>query len=344
MRSARLQIPASALLGALALAAALPAWARGGAEKAAPPGLVVYTYDAFGETLQEAIVRHFEGLGVAVSFSRFEDTGGLYGRLYLERDRPVADVAIGLDTTYLARAHRDGLFQPYEPAELRVADPTLIVDPSYRLVPFDYGGVLLNVDRKALPRPPTTWEELLDPSLERKIILMSPATSSPGRNFLLLTIEVFGEDKYLDFWRALKPNVLTVTPGWSEGYGLYTQGEAPIVLSYDTSPVYHLQFENESRYESLILGDSAYAQVEVAGILAGARNLENARRLMDYLVSPELQALIPLSQVMYPVHPEVPLPEAFRTVPRAGHLVSLDEDRVAANFERWLREWENVMR
>jgi thiamine transport system substrate-binding protein len=217
------------------------------------------------------------------------------------------------------------------------------VDPEYRLIPFDYGGVTLNYDSKALPNPPTTWEQLLDPSFKRKIILMSPATSSPGRSFLLFTIAVFGEDKYLDFWKRLKPNILTVAPGWSEGYGLYTQGEAPIVLSYDTSPAYHRQFENETRYENLILDDSAYAQVEVAGVLRGSQNLVNARRLMDYLVSPELQGQIALSQVMYPVHPDVSLPDAFRAVKRAGKLVSLDEKKVAEKFETWLKDWEAVM-
>ena len=307
--------------------------------------LVVYTYDAFGEAIQKAIEAKFRSAyGVEVSFARFEDTGGLYNRLFLERDKPQADVAIGLDNTYLARAYSDGLFQPYRPAGLEVVDAKLLVDPQYRLVPFDYGGVCLNVDTKALPNPPTSWEGLLDPSLRRKIILMSPATSSPGRNFLLLTIAVFGEDGYLDFWRKLKPNILTVAPGWSEGYGLYTQGEAPIVLSYDTSPAYHIQFENERRYQTLILGDAAYAQVEVAGIVKGARNLENARRLMDFLVSPEVQNLIPLNQLMYPVSPKADLPAAFREVKRANELKSLDEQTVARSFDRWLRDWESVMR
>ncbi len=326
-------------------------FAAGAAEPAAPVDaaaetkvLVVYTYDAFGEALQKAIEEHFQSrYGVEVRFSRFEDTGGLYNRLYLERDRPRADVAIGLDNTYIARLDRDGIFQAYRPAALELATPTLLVDPEYRVIPFDYGGVTLNYDSKTLPDPPTTWAGLLDPALRRKIILTSPATSSPGRSFLLFTIAVFGEDGYLDYWRKLKPNILTVTAGWSEGYGLYTQGEAPIVLSYDTSPAYHRQFENETRYENLILEDSAYAQVEGAGILRGAANLRNARRLMDFLVSPELQSLIPLSQLMYPVHPGVVLPEAFRAVKRAGKLVSLDEKRVAERFETWLKAWEDLM-
>lgn len=349
MRSARIPIilfAAASMAGLLSGGGVLHA--SGGAEaqgaSPAPRVLSVYTYDAFGEALQKAIEERFRGSGVQVRFSRFEDTGGLYNRLYLERERPRADVAIGLDNTYLARAFGDALFQPYEPRGLELVDRTLLVDPQYRLVPFDWGGVTLNYDSKSLRDPPTTWAGLLDPSLRRRIILMSPATSSPGRSFLLFTIAVFGEEGYLDFWRKLAPNILTVAPGWSEGYGLYTQGEAPIVLSYDTSPAYHRQFEGETRYENLILDDSAYVQVEVAGILSKAANVADARLLMDYLVSPELQALIPLSQLMYPVHPAVELPEAFRAVKRAKRLVSLDETRVAERFDSWLAAWQSVMR
>lgn len=332
-------------IAAVLLVSGALAFAGGAAEPAADTtALVVYTYDAFGEALQTAVEEHFQSrYGVKVIFSRFEDTGGLYNRLYLDRDRPRADVAIGLDNTYLARLDRDRILEPYRPADLQLASPTLLVDPQYRAIPFDYGGVTLNYDSTMLPNPPTTWAGLLDPSLKRQIILTSPATSSPGRAFLLFTIAVFGEDGYLDYWRKLKPNILTVTAGWSEGYGLYTQGEAPIVLSYDTSPVYHRQFENETRYENLILEDSAYAQVEVAGIVRGAANLTNARRLMDYLVSLELQSLIPLSQLMYPVHPGVVLPDSFQAVKRAGKLVSLDEKRVAQMLDAWLKAWEDLM-
>jgi thiamine transport system substrate-binding protein len=219
-----------------------------------------------------------------------------------------------------------------------------LVDREFRAVPFDFGGVVLNYDSALLKDPPQTWEELLDPRFEDSIILMNPATSSPGRNFLLLTVEQFGEDGYLEFWRRLKPNVLTVTGGWSEGYGLYVQGEAPIVLSYDTSPAYHREFESTDRYRTLVLGDSAYAQVEVAGVVRDAANAINARRCMDFIVSPEFQQHIPLSQFMYPIHPDVELPDSFAAVRRAANLVTLDSSSVEEDFDRWAREWEAVMR
>lgn len=306
---------------------------------------VVYTYDAFPEALSDSVASHFEeSFGVEVSFERFADTGGLFNQLFLEREEPRADAMIGLDNTYLGRIFENDLLEAYRPADFQVVSEDLIVDPEFRAVPFDFGRITLNYDSEQLSDPPASWEDLLDPRFEDSIILMNPRTSSPGRNFLLFTIAEFGEGGYLDFWRELSPNVLTITDGWSEGYGLYTQGEAPIVLSYDTSPAFHIYYEDETRYRNIIFGNEAYAQIEVAGIVSGTEQRENAERFMDFIVSPDFQELIPLNQIIYPIHPAVQLPEAFRQIETAERNVRLEQDRVEANIDQWLDDWEATIR
>lgn len=315
--------------------------------RAAEPtdALVVYTYDAFPQSLETLIVDHFQSeYDVTPTFERFQDTGGLYNQLFLEREEMRADVAIGLDNTYVGAALEAQLFQAYRPQGSDRLDDRVVIDPEFRLTPFDWGHIVLNYDSERLANPPQTWEELTDPRLRDSIILMNPATSSPGRNFLLLTIAVHGEDGYLEYWERLKPNILTITSGWSEGYGLYTQGEAPIVLSYESSPPYHIAFENTLRYRNLILDDQGYLQIEVAGITADATNLTNARRFIDFLMTDAFQQEIPLSQFMYPVARDVALPDAFGQVDTAGESVFIPVERVDANFDRWLTEWQDVMR
>ena len=307
--------------------------------------LVIYSYGSLPGTLRRAIQEHFEErYGVTVDLQRIGETGAVYTQLYLERNNPRADVVIGLDATYLPRIEADNLLEPYEPSGIENIDPQHLIDPRMRAIPFDYGHITLNYDSWALPEPPRSWEELLDPRLRNSIIMLHPGTSSPGRNFLLYTIAVFGEEGYLDFWRALRPNILTVTAGWSDGYGLYTQNEAPIVVSYETSPAYHRHFEQTDRYEALLFDDAAYLQIELAGIVRGAPNRLNAERLMDFLLSTEFQQLIPLSQFMYPVHPGVELPQAFLDTRRAAESVALDPELIAERFDRWLADWEEVMR
>ena len=307
--------------------------------------VVVYTYDVFPEPLSVLISEYMEDeYHTAVVFERFADSGGVFNQIYTERDNPKGDVMVGLDTTYLSRLFEDDLFEPYKPDSMLLTGEWLLVDPEYRVVAFDYGGVTLNIDGTTIADPPETLSDLLDPRFESSIILMNPATSSPGRNFLLFTIHELGEAGYLDYWERLKPNILTITGTWYEGYGLYTEGEAPIVLSYETSPAYHREFEDEDRYKSVYLGGRAYAQIEIAGVIRDARNPEEARRIIDYIVSVEFQKEIPFNQFMFPVHPDAPVPESFLSDLPDRVLVHLPSEDVGERIGTWLEAWESKMR
>jgi thiamine transport system substrate-binding protein len=339
-----------------------PLWATGQAEDSGAGGaatsgtegsgtaeasdeLIVYTYDVFPEGLAEALRSHFEDeYAVSVTIERFADTGQLFNQVYLERNNPQADVVIGLDNTYLGRIYESELFEPYEPQNMELRHDFLQVDEEFRVVPFDFGYVTLNYDSEVLNDPPETWEELAAEEYRDSIVVMNPATASPGRNFMLLTVAEFGEEAFTEYWDRLEPNVLTVTSTWSEGYGLYTQGEAPMVVSYSTSPAYHLAYEDSDRYKALYINDTAYAQIEIAGIVDGAENRRNAERFIDFILSPSFQSEIALNQIMYPVHPDVELPESFQELPEPGNTVALDAQRVQENVETWLDEWERVMR
>ncbi|NLM37211.1 MAG: thiamine ABC transporter substrate-binding protein [Firmicutes bacterium] len=306
--------------------------------------LTVYTYASFSPLLVERIVNHFQKeYGVQVEFRSFSDTGPLLTQLVQEKEKPQADVVIGLDNNYLPKALELGIFTPYKPQAADRIRSDLIFDASFYLTPFDYGYVVFNYDSERLEQVPTSHRDLLKPEYRGKIVVENPLTSSPGQVFLLTTIALFGEDGYLDFWRALKPNLLTITPGWDEAYGIFTSGEAPLVVSYGASPVYHLLAEETERYKALVLDGGAYAQIEGVGIVKGTPYLQNAQRLVDYILSPEIQALIPESQFMYPVRRDVELPASFRVAAQADRLLNLPPDQVAANLERWLSAWEQVI-
>lgn len=306
--------------------------------------IVVYTYDSFPQEVVELMTSKFKELhGATLSFEMPGDSGAIFTRLSLERAAPRADVFIGLDQTYLNKLFQKNLALPYSGAK-SVVDQKLWVDAADRVTPFDYGYITLNVNTKSAPGIPTTWQELLDPKYAKSIIMLNPASSSPGRNFLLFSIQALGADGFVDFWRQLKSNVLTVAPGWSEGYGLYSQGEAPFVVSYDTSPAAHRIYDGSFDYDSLRFDGKAYLQVEVAGIVAGTRNPKLAGGVIDLLLSPEVQELLPLGQFMYPARTGVALPEGFESPNGLPDGVMMDPALVDANFDSWLAAWEGVMR
>lgn len=306
--------------------------------------LTVYTYSSFPTALIEQIVSYFEEEHqVTVEFRSFSDTGPLINQLAQDKDQPQADVVIGLDNNYLPKAVALDVLEPYKPKAAEALKPELIFDPDFYLIPFDYGYIVFNYDRDRLERVPTSHRDLLDPYYQGKIVIENPLTSSPGQAFLLTTVSLFGEEGYLDYWRQLKPNLLTITSGWDEAYGIFTSGEVPLVLSYGASPVYHLLYEETDRYQALVLDGGAYAQIEGAGIVKNAPNQEDARLLIDYLLSPVFQRLIPETQFMYPVRADLELPASFRIAAKTDQLFNLPPEQVAANLDRWLAAWEQVI-
>ncbi|MGE5599138.1 MAG: thiamine ABC transporter substrate binding subunit [Bacteroidota bacterium] len=314
------------------------------AVSAAPAPLVVYTYGSFGQELVDDLQGAYaKRIGQPVEVRTFADTGPLFNQLVQEKDAPRADVVVGLDSFDLPKAIRYDLLAPFKPKALAGVDRRFIFDRQYRLLPFDYGYVLFNYDSERLQDVPKSHRDLTLPKYKGKIVIENPKTSSPGRIFLLTTIALFGEDGYLDYWRRLRPNLLTVTPGWDEAYGMYTNGEVPIVLSYGTSPVYHLLYDKTERYKALVLDGRAYAQIEGVGLVKGAAHRPAAERLIEYILSTEFQAKIPTSQFMYPVAKKVALPEAFRVAAKVDRLLHLDEALVAEKLPIWLKAWEQVM-
>ena len=305
---------------------ALAATCLSACAKAEAPELVVYTYDSFvsewgaGPKLAPLFEKE---TGVKVKLLSKGDGGQLLSTLVLEGKSCEADLVLGLDNFLAPKALATGLFRAYEPKGYSALPAELRLDPKARLVPFDYGYYSLVWDSAKLATPPASLEDLAKPEYARKLILLDPRTSTPGLGFLAWTKAVYGE-AWRDYWRRLKPSVLVLAPGWDQGYGLFTSGEAPLVLSYATSPAYHLEYEKTERYKALSFPEGAIRQVEAAGILASARHRGNAEKFMDFLVSDVAQRELPLTQWMYPVLPSVALPASYRIAPKPAKALAPD--------------------
>jgi thiamine transport system substrate-binding protein len=320
----------------------LPLFGRG--RRAAAPAegreVVIWTYDSFISEWgpgPEAEKDFLERTGLRIRWVSHGDAGEVLARLLQEGSGAGADIILGLDQNMAARALNSGLLEAYRPAGAEKILPELAVDPTWTLIPFDYSYFAICYDSEALPIPPASLEELTESRYAGKLILMDPRTSSPGLGFFGWVREIYGEG-WRDYWRRLGPSILTIADGWSSGYGLFTNGEAPLVLSYTTSPSYHLEYEETDRYRAAIFEGGHPIQVELAGLLKNAKNKENAQAFLDYMLSPAFQALIPLTNWMYPVI-DIPLPASFGIAPKSGKPL-----RPAPPTEAELNEWAALMR
>ena len=184
---------------------------------------------------------------------------------------------------------------------------------------------------------------MLDISYKKKIVIQNPKTSSPGLSMLHWTIAEFGEKNFINFWKKLKPNLLAVTDGWSAAYGMFTRGEIPIVLSYVTSPAYHLEHEKTERYQVAHFKEGHYRQVEFGGIIKGTKNLEIAKDFIDFMLSEEFQNVIPLTNWMFPVIEYKNLPSSFRIIPKIRKKKDLTSSLIFQSNSKWLKSWSRAM-
>lgn len=258
-----------------------------------------------------------------------------------------ADVFLGLSAMDLPRALQENVFGPCDPllvSNLAWIPDELQFDATGWVIPFDHGYVTFVVSsglREDLV--PRTFADLLRPELRGKIILQDPRTSTTGLAFLLWTAAHFG-DEWPTFWKALLPNTLTVTKGWTEAFSMFEAGEAPIVLSYSTDAAYAYITTGEEKYRVVTPEGEGYRLVEGMGIVRTTTKLDLAHSFLDIVLSPEIQALIPTSQWMFPVREDVELPPDFaRYAVLPETPVFLSPTYAADRLEEWIVRWQQVL-
>ncbi len=312
-----------------------------------PQELVVYAYDAFcgdwgpGPALVEKFQQE---TGIKVNLVSSGDAMEMMTKLISEKDNPWADVVVGITNDMASKIYDANLLESYNSPALADIPSFLQFDAQHRLIPFDYGNFSFVVDTEKMDAKdiPHTLASLTDPMYKDKVILIDPRTSSVGLGLLLWTIEVFGEDNYLNWWEQMKDQALTITDGWSSAYGLFTEGEAPLVLSYTTSPVYHVTFEDTTRYQTVLFDEGHSTTIEGLGLLASSKNKDAAKKFMDFLLT-EGQLDIAVANSMYPVNSKTELTPAFAYAPKPEKNLSIDSQTLAKNLDRWLTEWTKVM-
>ncbi|MBL9054290.1 MAG: thiamine ABC transporter substrate binding subunit [Tabrizicola sp.] len=307
---------------------------------AEPTILTLLTYDSFASEWGPgpAIEAAFEAsCACDLQFIPAGDGAALLARVQLEGAGSEADVVVGLDTSLVAQATATGLFSPHgQPAATGL--PVAFEDPLF--LPFDWGWFAFVYDKTRLPEEPVSFEALAASDL--KIVIQDPRSSTPGLGLLLWVKAAYG-DKAPALWEDLADNILTVTPGWSEAYGLFLEGEADMVLSYTTSPAYHLIAEGDDTKAAALFAEGHYLQIEVAGKLAATDQPALADQFLAFLLSEAAQGAIPTTNWMYPaVTPSAGLPEGFDSFRPAMSLLLAPEEALALR-DGALAEWQAAL-
>jgi thiamine transport system substrate-binding protein len=319
----------------------------------APTTVTLITHDSFA--LTQTLLTDFTATsGITIRLVSQGDAGEVVNKAALTAGNPEGDVLFGVDNTLLSRALAAGVFDPYVSPNAATVPASLTLATQDVVTPVDYGDVCINLDdawfTKNRLAKPTTLAELAKPEYRDLLVVENAATSSPGLAFLLATIARYGEDGYLDYWKALRANGVTVVNGWTEAYedtfSAGGKGDRPIVVSYASSPPAEIVYASDpkpSKPSTSVMTDGCFRQVEYAGVLRGTTNPLAARAVVDWLLSPAVQADVPLSMFVDPAVPGTPLPDVFTrfaAVPPAP--LTLDPAVIDAKRSSWIDMWDQV--
>jgi thiamine transport system substrate-binding protein len=324
--------------------------------------LRILTYD-INAISDEMITQFTNQSGYQVEIIRTEDAGGILEQMLQTKNAQQADLMLGLDNTYLQTAIDNCLLQYQNVSVNNISDIALSHHDGNFATPFDQGYVCINydenyVDGENVTVPTSLWN-LTEPQWNGKIAFPSPVTSSPGRSFMISTIDYFENDEdnttdAFDWWRIMKQNGAIITSGWTEsyethytgGYGEWTDGyigDAAMTISYCHSPGVEAYYSsNWTHSTSLMLPLTSFHQVEYAGIINGAANVDAANQFIEYLLSPEINTLMPEANLMYSVLDNTDLPETsgyqyHSDIPTQPS--SISSERISQEMESWLSQW-----
>ncbi len=341
------------VLSALALGLVFVAVGCGGSDEK-PTQVVLVTHDSFA--ISDDVKTAFEAeSGLTLRILKAGDAGEVVTRALLTAGNPEGDVLFGIDNNLVARALAGDVFEPYESPELSEVDPELVLDDEHRVTPIDHGEVCLNYDKAWFASsgidPPKDLVDVTLPHYRDLLVVENPATSTPGLAFMLATIAEFG-DRWQGYWRQLRANGVLVVDGWEEAYtarfsgAAGSRGKRPIVVSYASSPPAEVIFRDPRPAEAPtgVIEASCFRQIELAGVLRGAKNEDGARELVDFMLSKRFQEDIPLQMFVFPARVDAALPPEFvRFAVVPARPLELTPEEVEENRERWVDEWTDIV-
>ena len=282
-----------AVIAAICLTALPPACSR--STNTVRDELVVYCSidDVFGRSVLDAYQSR-TGRNLSVVFdSEAGKTTGLVNKIIREADsgRSRADVFWSSELFNTIRLGRRGLLEPYESPS--AADiPKRFKDAQHRWTALAARARVLAFDPQHIGDVPQTWQQLADPEFAKQLSFANPLFGTT-RGHVAAMFALWGEKRGRAFLVGLRDGGVRIADGNSSAVRDVIAGRTRLAAT-DTDDVWVAQQAGESvelSYPDMGDGGTLLIPCSVA-IIKGTAHLDEARRLVDYLVSAEVERML----------------------------------------------------
>lgn len=270
-----------------------------------------------------------------------EGTGILTARLLAEKDNPRADAVIGLAVTSVIALEDRGVLIPYTPKGASALQPWArdTKNPAAWTGADAYVSVIcfntIEAAKKGIPRP-TSWADLTKPVYKDQVVMPNPASSGAGFLAVAAWLQSMGEQAGWKYMDDLHKNIATYTHSGSASCVQASRGERVVGIGFDMraasektkgAPIDIILFKNGMGWE-----------MEASAIVKGTKNLEAAKKLMDWAASKKANELYSKYFAVV-AHPEINnVPPNYPTNVK-DMMIKNDLVWSAKNLQRVTAEW-----
>jgi iron(III) transport system substrate-binding protein len=320
-------------IAALAMGVATAAWAQ-------KTELLVYTALETDQikAYEEAFYKAYPD--ISIKWVR-DSTGVITAKLLAEKANPQADMVVGTSASSLAVFANEGMLQPYAPKGLDKIIATYR-DPKNppEWVGMDvYGAAVcfntVEAAKQNLPKP-ESWKDLTKPVYKGKIVMPNPASSGTGYLDVAGWLQMWGDADAWKFMDALHENVAHYTHSGSKPCREAGAGEFPIGVSFEYRAV--TTKKSGAPIDIVFPSEGLGWDLEASGIMKGTKKVDAARKLMDWLATPDAMVLFSKNFAVLAI-PGIAKPLDYVPADYEKRLVKNDFAWSAKNRDKILAEW-----
>lgn len=268
-------------------------------------------------------------------------------RATVEKDSPKADVLVTLPP-FIQQASQGGLLQPYQSVNYKNV-PAIAKAPDGSWATFVNNYFSFAINPEITKTAPKTFADLLHPDFSGKIAYSNPATAGDGMAVIILTSALMGEDKAFDYLKDLEKSAKFHTKGTgyldvllSRNEIAFANGDLQMDLDDSTNGGLSLKpiFLSAKPGEAPTTFQLPYA----IGLIKGGPNQAEGKKLVDYLMSKEVQSKVP-DIYGIPGRTDVPLAgkngETVKQAIAGVKLIPVDWNQVMEKKAAWTARWKN---
>jgi iron(III) transport system substrate-binding protein len=279
--------------------------------------------------------------GIKVNFMRFS-SGEALARVVAEKNNPQVDMILGGPADTYEAGIKEGVFEAYRPAGADGIPDKFRSKENFwtgiGIIPLVFLTNTKFLADKGLEAP-ASWNDLLDPAYKNGLQMADARTSGTATERIYSLVKILGEDEAFAYQKKLHQNIQMYT---KSGAG----GAMPVATGQAASGIFYIvdALDIQQQGHPVVISypkEGVSFGIEATGVLKGARNLENAKKFMDWASSKTFAQLLVDKKINYiPTRGDVEVTNPALDLSKVS-LVEVDVTWKGQNRKAFVDRWIN---